>query len=54
MVSSPSRFVESTEGCIKERIREILSDNKDLVVVSEASRMLSNTLTFCRILQCKL
>lgn len=34
MVSSPSRFVESSEGCIKERIREILSDNKDLVVVS--------------------
>ena len=36
MLSSPSRFVESSEGCIKERIREILSDNKDLVVVSRA------------------
>ncbi|KAE8750207.1 hypothetical protein FOCC_FOCC003015 [Frankliniella occidentalis] len=38
MVSSPSRFVESTEGCIKERIREILSDNKDLVVQMDTLR----------------
>ncbi|XP_049789264.1 coiled-coil domain-containing protein 170 [Schistocerca nitens] len=28
-LSSPTRFVESAEGSIKERIREILQDNKD-------------------------
>lgn len=28
-LSSPSRFVETNETAIKERIREILSDNKE-------------------------
>lgn len=33
MLSTPSRFVESLEGSIKERIRELLTENKDKTAV---------------------
>lgn len=34
LLSLPTRFVEAHESTIKDRIREILSDNKDKSVVS--------------------
>lgn len=34
LLSLPSRFVEAHESTIKDRIREILSDNKDKSVVN--------------------
>lgn len=34
LLSLPTRFVEAHETTIKDRIREILSDNKDKTVVS--------------------
>lgn len=34
LLSLPTRFVEAHESTIKDRIREILSDNKDKAVVS--------------------
>lgn len=34
LLSLPTRFVEAHETTIKDRIREILSDNKDKSVVS--------------------
>lgn len=33
LLSLPTRFVEAHESTIKDRIREILSDNKDKTVV---------------------
>lgn len=33
MLSTPSRFVESLEGSIKDRIREVLTENKDKTAV---------------------
>lgn len=33
LLSSPTRFVESLESSIKERIREVLQDNKEKSVV---------------------
>lgn len=35
LLSLPTRFVEAHESTIKDRIREILSDNKDKTVVSQ-------------------
>lgn len=34
LVSTPNRFVESHENAIKDRIREILADNKDQSLVA--------------------
>lgn len=34
ILSTPSRFVDGLEGCIKERIREILTENKEKTAVS--------------------
>lgn len=34
MLSTPARFVESSEGSIKERLRELLTENKDKTAVS--------------------
>lgn len=34
LLSLPTRFVEAHESTIKDRIREILSENKDKTVVS--------------------
>lgn len=33
LLSNPNRFVESHENAIKDRIREIIADNKDQAVV---------------------
>lgn len=33
MLSTPSRFVESLEASIKDRIRELLTENKDKTAV---------------------
>lgn len=33
LVSTPSRFVESHENAVKDRIREILADHKDQSLV---------------------
>lgn len=33
LLSTPSRFVESLEGAIKDRIRELLLENKDKTAV---------------------
>lgn len=33
LVSGPNRFVESHENAIKDRIREILAENKDQALV---------------------
>jgi hypothetical protein len=34
LVSAPNRFVESHENAIKDRIREIVADNKDQSLVA--------------------
>lgn len=37
LVSTPNRFVESHENAIKDRIREILADNKDQSIVTHCA-----------------
>ncbi|EGI59149.1 Coiled-coil domain-containing protein C6orf97 [Acromyrmex echinatior] len=45
LVSTPSRFVESHENAIKDRIREILADNKDQLLKIQSLREKVNTAT---------
>ncbi|XP_024871816.1 coiled-coil domain-containing protein 170 isoform X2 [Temnothorax curvispinosus] len=45
LVSTPSRFVESHENAIKDRIREILADNKDQSLKIQSLREKVNTAT---------
>ncbi|KAL0134279.1 hypothetical protein PUN28_001231 [Cardiocondyla obscurior] len=45
LISTPSRFVESHENAIKDRIREILADNKDHSVKIQSLREKVNTAT---------
>lgn len=40
MLSTPSRFVESLEGSIKDRIRELLTENKDRAAVRKSLHFL--------------
>lgn len=34
LVSGPTKFIEHNENCIKDRIREIMHENKDKSAVS--------------------
>ncbi|KYM77317.1 Coiled-coil domain-containing protein C6orf97 [Atta colombica] len=45
LISTPSRFVESHENAIKDRIREILADNKDQLLKIQSLREKVNTAT---------
>ncbi|XP_071565098.1 coiled-coil domain-containing protein 170 isoform X3 [Temnothorax nylanderi] len=45
LISTPSRFVESHENAIKDRIREILADNKDQSLKIQSLREKVNTAT---------
>lgn len=48
LLSLPTRFVEAHESTIKDRIREILSDNKDKSVVSTTENVTYYVFLFCR------
>ncbi|XP_018366794.1 PREDICTED: coiled-coil domain-containing protein 170 [Trachymyrmex cornetzi] len=43
LISTPNRFVESHENAIKDRIREILADNKDQLLKIQSLREKVNT-----------
>lgn len=42
MLSTPARFVESSEGAVKERVRELLTEHKDKAAVIEIFLPLQN------------
>lgn len=54
MLSTPCRFVESHECSVKERIRELLNDNKDKTSVSSVSSFNTTVLKYQFCCCCKI